>query len=245
MFLVLAPACSRGGLDGKWPDQGTAIGADADTGPRDLSRNQTVDLTTGGGTDLSGGGGIDLSTGGPTDLSTGGPTDLANARPPCQGAAGGFAAFRFSYSANGGTSARLDAFGLPDNSNWQATPVFATMIVDQGNGGGLDISGGNYILIRYSVRGLSQITRATVSVFGRSYNTTASGSFETWTPIHGTRQTPVNSFSNAWPYRWSSLDFTGLVQPNDDPGLTGIRLYARGGSDSLVISRVELCLEAS
>ena len=73
---------------------------------------------------------------------------------------------------------------------------------------------------------------------------TASGSFEGWTPLHGSAITPQNSFSNAWPYSWSSVDFTAYVDPTDDPGLTGIRLYARGGSSSLVINRVELCLDA-
>ena len=45
--------------------------------------------------------------------------------------------------------------------------------------------GGVAILIRFSVVGLSVIRGATLSVYGRSYNTTASGSFDAWSPIHG------------------------------------------------------------
>lgn len=244
--LLVCGACSSGGLQGKWPDQGGAGGrdlagptsADLSLSPADLSDGplgpdlaRPVDLAS-GGVDLTGGG-VDLQS----------APDLAGNRVPCLRGTG-FTAFRFRYNANGGTSAQLEVFGLPDNSNWQATPVFATTIGDQANGGGLVIQGGNYILIRYSVVGISRINSATLSVFGRSYNTGASGSFEAWTPAHGTTSTPQNSFSNAWPYTWSSLDFTGYVQPGDTPGLTGIRLYARGGSSSLVINRVELCLDA-
>ena len=132
---------------------------------------------------------------------------------------------------------------MPDRSNWEATPVFSTSFVDAGNGGGLELSGGNWILIRYSVAGLTVIQRATLSIFGRSYATAASGSFEGWTPLHGTSIGAQNSVSNAWPYRWYSIDFTGRVLPGDPPASTGIRLYARGGSNSLVINQVELCID--
>jgi hypothetical protein len=166
----------------------------------------------------------------------------ASTRPACLNGRG-WAAFRFHYSPNNGTNAIVDAFGLSDSSNWEATPVYSTSVVDSGNGGGLEIASGNWILIRYSVAGLTQINGARFSMYGRSYDTTTSGSFEAWTPLYGSASSPTNSVSNAWPYAWTTVDFTGFVQVGDDPGLTGIRLYAGPNSNDLAIHTVELCID--
>lgn len=166
----------------------------------------------------------------------------ASARPACLNGRG-WAAFRFHYSPNNGTNAIVDAFGLSDSSNWEATPVYSTSVVDSGNGGGLEIASGNWILIRYSVVGLTQINAASFSVYGRSYDTTTSGSFEAWTPLYGSASSPTDSVSNAWPYAWTTVDFTGFVQVGDDPGLTGVRLYAGPNSNDLAIHAVELCID--
>jgi hypothetical protein len=119
------------------------------------------------------------------------------------------------------------------------------MVVDAGNGGGLEIGGSNYILIRYSVAGLTTITSATFSIYGRSYDTTASGSFDAWSPIYGDAPSPTDSVSNAWPYAWTTIDYTGHVQVGDNPGLTGIELSAGPSSGDLAIHAVELCIEGS
>src|SRR5262249_57803083 len=121
------------------------------------------------------------------------------------------------------------------------TPAFPTMIDDVGNGGGIDIGGNNYILIRYSVVGLNTINGATLSIYGRSFDVSASGSFDAWSPIYGDDATPVDAVSNVWPYAWTSIDYTGHVQVGDDPNLTGIELSAGPSSDDLVIHTVELC----
>jgi hypothetical protein len=134
---------------------------------------------------------------------------------------------------------------LPDTSNWQADPVYSTSVVDLGNGGGLEIGSGNWILILYSVAGLTTITSATFSIYGRSYDTTASGSFDAWSPLYGDAFAPTDSVSNAWPYAWTTIDYTGHVQVGDAPGLTGIRLYSGPSSNDLVIHTVELCIEGS
>jgi hypothetical protein len=154
-------------------------------------------------------------------------------------------AFRFHYSPNSGTQAIVDAFGLPDGSNWQADPVYPTSVVDAGNGGGLEIGSGNWILIRYSVAGLITITSATFSIYGRSYDVSASASFDAWSPLYGDAPSPTDSVSNVWPYAWTSIDYTGHVQVGDDPNLTGIRLYSGPSSNDLVIHTVELCIEGS
>jgi hypothetical protein len=167
--------------------------------------------------------------------------DLVSNGPPCLSGSG-FAAFRFHYGASA-TSPVVDAFGLPDGSNFEATPVFSTSIVDVGNGGGVEIGSGNWILIRYSVAGLTTIRSATFSVFGRSYDVSASGSFDAWSPLYGDDSTAQDAVSNAWPYAWTSVDYTGHVAAGDSPGLTGIRLYSGPGSDDLVIHAIELCID--
>jgi hypothetical protein len=167
----------------------------------------------------------------------------AGRHTPCTNGSG-WVAWRFHYNPNEpGTQAHLDLYDLPDASNWEANPVFSTSIVDSIHGGGLEIATGNWILIRYSVVGLSTIRNATFSVYGRSYNVTASGSFNAWTPLYGDAPAPANSVSNAWPYEWTSIDFTGHVRVGDAPGLTGIRLYAGPSSNDLAIHAVELCLD--
>jgi hypothetical protein len=181
--------------------------------------------------------GADLAQ--PPDLAH--PPDLSSARPACHSGTG-FAAFRFHY-ATGSTSPIIDAFGLPDSSNFEAVPVYSTSVVDPANGGGLEIASGNWLLIRFSVVGLTQINHATFSIYGRSYDVSASGSFDAWSPIYGDDSTPQNAVSNAWPYAWTSVDYTGHVQIGDDPGLTGIRLYSGPGSDDLAIHSVELCID--
>ena len=178
----------------------------------------------------------DLTT--PRDLAV--PPDLTTPRPACKRGTG-WAAWRFKY--DGSSSARLEAFGLPDSSNWEAVPARAASYSDGLHGGGLEIGGGNWILIRFSLVGLSHINSATLSVFGRSYSTGSSGSYEAWSPIYGSISAPTNSVSNAWPYTWTSVDYTANVNVGDPPGLTGIRLYAGPSSNDLIINTVELCID--
>lgn len=250
---VLLSACSHGGAreGGNYGDGGTAdlrtphdLSVMTDGGdPDDLSLGSDLAMAT----DLAGLGDFsapfdftvpaDMSL--PPDLSR--PPDMST-RPPCMRGTG-WAAFRFHYS--GSTSASIDALGLPDRSNFEAVPARSTSFTDALHGGGIEIASGNWILIRFSVVGLTSIRGATLSVYGRSYNTGASGSFDAWSPIYGSIKSPTNSISNAWPYTWTSVDYSGNVKIGDAPGLTGIRLYAGPSSNDLVINTVELCLDAT
>lgn len=171
------------------------------------------------------------------------PADMRSGAPCMRGT--GFTAFRFHYTRGGGTHATIDAFGLPDGKNFEVDPIFISDLSDDIHGGGLDVTDSSYILIRYSVAGLAKINSATFSIFGRSYDVSASGSFRAWTPIHGEQSSAPDSVSNAWPYDWTSVDFTGLVDVGDDPGLTGIRLYGGPSSGSVVVHTVELCIDGS
>lgn len=228
-------------VDGAGSEGGGGNDAAADSGAGN-------DATTDGGAGNDGGSGNDAAT--PTDGGTGndggvkldsGPPLLG---PPCTHGPG-FIAWKFHY--NGSTSASTDVYSLPDSSNWEAVPAYpnSTSWTDAIHGGGIDMASGNWILIRFSVAGLSQIKSATLSMYGRSYNTTTSGSFEAWSPIYGSIFAPTNSISNAWPYQWKSVDYTANVQVGDTPGLTGIRFKAGPSSYDLVINTVELCIDGS
>jgi hypothetical protein len=237
--LLLAAACSSSGREPAAP---------ADGGSSDLASPASTDLASLTSTDLSSHASTDFSPQTSNDLSSPtqndlahAPNDLSSSRPPCLHG-GGFAAFRFYYAQNSGTQAILDAFGLSDNSNWQAVPVYPTSYTDTNFGGGLELGSGNWILIRYSVAGLSQINSATFSVYGRSYDVSASGSFDAWSPLYGDDFAPADSMS-VYPYAWKTMDFTGYVRAGDDPGLTGIRLYPGPSSNDLIVNTVELCID--
>ncbi len=221
--------CSSGGADGLKPRRDG--GADL-AGTLRLDFAAPEDLLA---ADLRG---RDLAA--PADLASP-PTDLSGKSPCTRGA--GWTAFRFHYM--GSTSASIDTIGLPDRSNFQAVAVYPTTFDDALHGGGINIASGNYILIRFSLDGLTRISGATLSVYGRSYNTTTSGSFRAKSPIHGEISSPTNSVSNAWPYAWTAVDYLGNVAVGDDKGLTGIQLFAGPSSSNLIINTVELCLDAS
>lgn len=190
-------------------------------------------------------GSSDASTdddGGTTTTDAGGDAKQNLLGPPCSHGAG-FVAWKFHY--NGSTSKITDVYSLPDSSNWDVAPAYSTSFVDSIHGGGIEIGSGNWLLIRFSVAQMSQIKGATLSVYGRSYNTTTSGSFDGWSPIYGDVKSQTNSHSNAWPYQWVSVDYSANVKVGDPPGLTGLRLYSGPNSNDLVINTVELCIDGS
>ena len=76
----------------------------------------------------------------------------------------GFVAWRFGYQ-NNSTYATREVYSLPDASNWEATAVYPTSYVDGLHGGGLSLSSGNWILIRYSVAGLTPAPAARSRMF--------------------------------------------------------------------------------
>ena len=226
--LVSLLGCSHGGADDPKPkgDGGSDLAVPVDS---DLAA--PVDLR---GVDLRG---RDLAP--ITDLTS--SSDL-DSRLPCRRGVG-WTAFRFHYL--GSTTAIVDTIGLPDRSNFQAAPGTTTTFDDAAHGGGISIASGNFILIRFSVDGLTRIKSATLTILGRSYNTTTSGSFRASSPLWGDIKTPTNAVSNAWPYDWTSVDYTANVHPGDPRGSTVIRIYAGPSSNSLIINTVELCIDGS
>ncbi len=80
----------------------------------------------------------------------------------------------------------------------------------------------------------------TIAVYGRSFNTTASGSF-TWQTFSGTGASPSGSVHNSAPYQWYRADATAAL-PSGDSGIL-MRLKAGLPSSSLVVNSVEICFD--
>jgi hypothetical protein len=169
----------------------------------------------------------------------------------CVSGASGTHALRFRWDGNGSGSTAYVVYeldSLPDTSKWKVgaysqsigyTPVFGDTFLAQG---GLDLSGTVFIDVDLSTVGLSSIKHVTLSIYGRSYNTTTSGSF-TWQTFQGTGASPSGGVSNSAPYEWYGADATAAFTP----GNSAVKLRIKPGppSGALVVNRVELCFDAT
>ena len=90
--------------------------------------------------------------------------------------------------------------------------------------------------------GVATISNATLSVYGRSFNTTAPGSFH-WQTFDGTGAAPTNLVSNSAPYQWYSAAMTTEISPGDNGVL--VRIKAGPSSGSLIVNRIEICMTAT
>jgi hypothetical protein len=178
-----------------------------------------------------------------------GPTGPITGGPCASGAAGATALRIRFYNGGGKPTVSYDVWGLPDKSR-QKVGVYGYSIgytvgpwADPYLGeGGLALDSSNFIDIELSTIGLSSIPRATLSLYGRSYNTTASGSFS-WQTAKGIGATPSNSMWNSTPYRWYGGDATAYFTAGN--GGTLLRIKAGPSSGSVVVNKIELCMEAS
>ena len=94
--------------------------------------------------------------------------------------------------------------------------------------------------VRFNVNGLNFNT-ATLWIKARSFATGASTYFDVWSPLYGEREGgPVD---NDFVYDWTSIDWTGMLFPSDQPSLTAIQLYGGRGSGSLAVEAVEMCVQ--
>ncbi len=256
--------CARAGsgLGDRGGDAG--VGGNGSDGAVDLGvvggggdlAGSAIDMTSGGaGVDLAS---ADLASAG-VDLGSGGGADLASAPDlasgggligggPCASGAAGATAIRVRWTnAAGEATVGYEAFGMPDPSRQQVGAYgceigFTPEFVDQPlGGGGLLLDDDDFVDIELSGAGLTTIDHATIAVFGRSYDTTASGSFN-WESFSDSGQTATNFVSNVAPYRWYAADLGNSVAAGDANVL--VRVKAGGSSDALVVSRLEVCLAA-
>ena len=249
-----------GGSDGGLPSDagdldGGALDGGSDSGVSDGG------VSDGGGSDggvsdggASDAGGMDAGTdAGPPDAGHDAGPPRVDAGPPLGGCISGAAGthvvrFQWAGTTSGSTAyVRYEANTLPDTSRWRVSaasssigyrPVFGDPFLGEG---GLELSGTVFIDVELSTDMLSRVSNATIAIYGRSYNTTSSGSF-TWQTVSGTGASPRGGVSNVAPYRWYGADATAAL-PAGDSG-TLLRIRAGGPSNALVVNRVEICFDA-
>lgn len=179
---------------------------------------------------------------------------------PCASGGTGATAFRIRWAGSGSGSTAYPVYevtGLPDKSGFKAgaygysigyTPTFEDIYLGVG---GLRLDSSDFVDIDFSTNGISSISTATLSIYGRSYNTTASGSYN-WQTFDGTGSTPSGAVSNSAPYQWyGPLGYLGSGPIGDvltviKTGKTiKLRIKAGGPSGALIVNKIELCLEAT
>lgn len=170
---------------------------------------------------------------------------------PCMSGTAGATAYRIRWAGNGSGSTAYVVYeknGLPDQSRDRAgafgyqigyTPTFEDVFLAQG---GLRLDSSNFVDIELTTVGVATISRATLSIYGRSFNTTAPGSFH-WQTFDGTGAAPSNLVSNSAPYQWYSADMTTEISPGDNGVL--VRIKAGPSSGVLVVNRIEICMAAT
>lgn len=198
----------------------------------------------GGGGNGDGGGNAGQDAGGgmdaPAGIITGGP---------CSSGAAGATAYRMRWANSGGSATPVyEVHGLPDKTRNHVGAYgyqigFTASYVDPYLAqGGLQLDGSDFVDIDLSTVGVASISSAKLSLYGRSYNTTASGSFN-WQTFEGTGSTATNFVSNVAPYAWYTADMTTEISPGD--GGIKIRIKAGPNSGALVVNRIEICVQAN
>jgi len=170
---------------------------------------------------------------------------------PCLSGHAGKTAYRIRWAGNGSGSTAYPVYevnGLPDHSRDHVgaygyqigyTPRFEDVFLAQG---GLRLDSSGFVDIELTTAGVATIANATLSIYGRSFNTTTSGSFN-WQTFEGTGAAPTNIVSNSAPYQWYSADMTTEISP----GNSGVLLRIKAGPSSgvLVVNRIEICMTAT
>jgi hypothetical protein len=168
---------------------------------------------------------------------------------PCLSGASGATALRLEWTDAGGEAmVQYLVEGLPDPSadqagtygyGWGFTPSYVDRYLAQG---GVALDDSDFIDIAMTTNGISSISSATIAVYGRSYDTVASGSFS-WQTFDGYGQTPTDYVSNVAPYQWYPADMTTELGPGENNVL--VRVKAGPSSDALVVNMIELCMVAN
>lgn len=235
---------------GPAPRGGDDTGGD-DTGgdPHDASTSDTGgDGSTAGGDDASTGGNDSGASGQDAGGGSDAPAGVISGGP-CMSGQAGQTAYRVRWAKSGSTAYVVyEVNGLPDKSRDKTgaygyqigfQPQYVDPFLAQG---GLQLDGSSFVDIELSTVGVSSISSAKLALYGRSYHTTTSGSFH-WQTFDGTGTTATNAVSNVAPYAWYAGDMTTEISPNDDGVL--VRIKAGPSSGSLVVHRIELCMQAN
>jgi hypothetical protein len=232
-------------IDGSSPiDQG----ADGSSTPSDLAGDAGGAITDGG----SGSDGGAVLDAGPGDAAS--ATDAVSAGiisgGSCSSGAAGATAYRVRWAGNGSGSTAYPVYevnGLPDRSR-DHVGAYTYQVGGSASwddpflgAGGLVLDSSDFVDIELSTSGVTHVRSATLAILGRSFATTSAGSFS-WQTGSGTGATPTNAVSNSAPYAWYAGDATAVI-PAGDAGLL-LRIKAGPSSGSLIVNRIELCMDA-
>jgi hypothetical protein len=255
MLLVLVVGCAEPGGSVAFDcpecqDASSTTGPDGGDGGRD-SGSDDSGTSKDGGADTSTpvvDSGTDVAI--PTDAKADSPVVVGPITGgPCISGAQGATAFRVRW-VPAGTKAQVqyEVHGLPDKTRWKASVYgyqigFEPQWVDPYLGdGGVELNSSSFIDLELSTAGVSSITKATLSLYGRSYNTTSSGSFN-WQTQVDVGSTATNSVSNAPPYKWYAGDVISAVPSSH--GTLLMRVKAGPSSGAMVVNRLELCIQGT
>jgi hypothetical protein len=227
----------RGASDGATTDAGSLSDAGSAS---DATSDASPDAGVSSDSGSSGDAGSDTSpadTGSVTSVITGGP---------CLSGAAGQAAYRVHWiDAGGRAQVVYEVNGLPDKSRDHTGTYgyqigFTSEFGDPFLGpGGDTLDPSDFIDIELSTLGVSSISKATLALYGRSYDTTTNGSFQ-WQSFTDFGEAPTDLMSNVTPYAWYTADLGMAIAPND--GNVLLRVKAGPSSDSLVVNRLEICI---
>lgn len=227
----------------------TSVDARMDSGV-DAVVDTGVDAVVDTGVDVRVDAGVDASVDVRVDTGVDVVTDTGVPLGGCvSGAVGTYVArFRWTGSGSGSrASVSYEANTLPDHARWRVTansrsigytPVYSDTFLA---GGGLDLSGTTFIDVELSTAGIASLSNVTIAIFGRSFNTTASGSFA-WQTFDGTGAAPAGLIANSAPYEWYRADATRAFAPGN--GSVLLRITPGPPSGSIIVSRVEVCFDA-
>ena len=224
-----------------------AVGDDTGGGDDDPPRH---DASSGDGSTTGGDGGVSDGSVTGTDASGGADAPIGIITGgPCLSGQPGQTAYRMRWGQSGSSAYPIyEVNGLPDKSRDKTGAYgyvigFTASYVDPFLAqGGLQLNSSSFVDIELSTMGISSIASAKLAIYGRSFNTTASGSFN-WQTFDGTGSTPTNYVSNSAPYQWYSADMTSAISAGNTGVL--IRIKAGPNSGSLVVNRIEICMTAS
>ncbi|MGZ3448705.1 MAG: hypothetical protein ACXVEF_03855 [Polyangiales bacterium] len=245
--VALDDAASESGDDTSSGDSGSS----SDTGSTTSDTGSTSD--TGGTAKDSGSvvtdtGTVVMDTGtvvvdtGPTGPITGGP---------CASGAPGATAFRLKFTNSGGHAMTgYEVTGLPDKTGFKAA-AYKTGSIDPSwyppyddmylAAGGLRLDDTDFLDINFSTVGISSISSVTIAVYGRSFATTTSGSYS-WQTFEGSASIASGTMSNSTPYVWYAAFATTEFAAGKSGDL--LRIKAGPPSGSIIVNRIEVCMEA-
>jgi hypothetical protein len=123
-------------------------------------------------------------------------------------------------------------------SSLNYTPFF---VDDDTGAGGVELTSDNFMDIRLSTEGLTEIRNVSIAILGRSFNYSFNGSFS-WQSFIGNGAAPSGSIRNTTPYKWTVVSAPNSLIVGQRQTL--LRIRSGPPSNQLVVNKVEICFDA-